>query len=112
MSAGDAEAATDRLKLLESIPVIAHTADALQLARDLSRRLQLPKRAQVDALHVAYASLASLNFLLTWNCTHIANAHLWSMMKEVVELHGLQLPTICTPWELMGEEYHDESKLS
>ena len=88
-SLGDVDAAADRLIVLNAIPLIAQTADVVLPARELATRLMLPKRAHLDAMHISYAALGAMHFLLTWNCTHIANAHLWGIMREVVESHDL-----------------------
>ena len=61
----------------------------------------MPSKAYVDALHVAVAAAHGIDYLLTWNCTHIANATMQRTIRRVCEDAGLQAVTICTPQELM-----------
>jgi hypothetical protein len=64
----------------------------------------LPERAAVDALHIAVAAVHGMDYLLTWNCTHIANAALRDPIESVCRAHGYEPPAICTPEELLSEE--------
>jgi hypothetical protein len=76
-------------------------------ARELARRLLvekiLPSTAAPDAIHVAVASLNRVDFLLTWNCRHLANPHLLGRLREFMARQRLSLPEICTPVELVGD---------
>ncbi|MDA0745622.1 MAG: hypothetical protein O2954_03835 [bacterium] len=63
----------------------------------------LPDGAQDDALHVAVASVHEMDFLLTWNCRHLAYAHLLPRLRTVIEAEGFRFPQVCTPEELIGE---------
>ena len=64
----------------------------------------IPRKAAVDALHIAIATVYGCEFLLTWNCRHIANAEIRRAAALVVRRQGFELPVICTPEELMGED--------
>ena len=64
----------------------------------------LPAKARVDALHVAVATVNGMEYLLTWNCRHLANAVLWRKIEQTCSVAGYEPPTICTPYELMGVE--------
>jgi hypothetical protein len=64
-------------------------------------------KADTDALHIAVASRHSIDFLLTWNCTHIANAEILVKINHIVTESGYFLPTICTPDELFGGEDYE-----
>jgi len=68
----------------------------------LVRRLVLPAKAVEDAFHVAIATLHGMDYLLTWNCRHIANAEIIRRLVELCEELGYELPTLCTPEQLMG----------
>ena len=68
------------------------------------RRAALPVRAGIDALHIAIAAVHGMDILLTWNCTHIANATLYRRIAAVCEEAGHKPPLICTPLNLVGEE--------
>ena len=102
--AGDATAAAERLKFLQDLPLLEQTEEATRLAQALVDRVPLPERAAVDALHVAIAAVHGVDYLLTWNCTHIANATLRDPIESVCRENGYEPPAICTPDELLAEE--------
>jgi hypothetical protein len=102
--AGDATAAAERLKILQDLPLLEQTEEATRLAQALVERVPLPERAAVDALHVAIAAVHGVDYLLTWNCTHIANATLRDPIESVCRENGYEPPAICTPDELLAEE--------
>jgi hypothetical protein len=62
----------------------------------------LPAKAAVDALHIAVAVVMGMDYVLTWNCTHIANAAIRPRIEEACRKLGYEPPVICTPEELMG----------
>lgn len=99
--AGDVDAASDRLDKLAGIAILDVTEEAQDLANDLVLRVPLPPKAEVDALHIAIAAVHSVKYLLTWNCTHIANAALKHRIDAVCRDWGFDPPTICTPQQLM-----------
>lgn len=101
---GDAGAAAQRLSVLQDLVMLEQTDDATKVAALLVREVPLPERAAVDALHIAIASVHGLDYLLTWNCTHIANAALRGRIDTVCRDCGFEPPTICTPEELLEEE--------
>jgi len=102
--AGDATLARRRLELLADIRLLALTEGILKLAENLVAEGPIPSKAVGDAFHIAIATAYACEYLLTWNCRHIANAEIQRMARLVVRRHGFELPTICTPEELMGEE--------
>ena len=75
----------------------------MDLAERLLRSNALPAKAAVDAVHVAVAVVNGMDFLLTWNCAHIANANTRVRMERTCRQAGLVLPVICTPEELREE---------
>lgn len=97
--AGDPTAAVDRLRLLEGFPLVDESAEADRLADLLIARHLLPAKAAADALHVALAAAAGVDYLLTWNCRHIANADLLPAMYETLRDQGFAPPLIVTPEE-------------
>jgi hypothetical protein len=101
-SAGDPSAAADRLSAIKDIPLLAMTADAIALAQELAKALNLPERAKADALHIAVAAVHGISFLLTWNCRHLANAALTDRIERACLQTGLLAPRIVTPELLMG----------
>lgn len=102
--AGDATAAAERLKVLHDLPLLEQTDAATQLAQILVDQVPLPDRAAVDAIHVAIAAVHGMDYLLTWNCTHIANATLREPIESICRANGYEPPTICTPDEMLAEE--------
>jgi predicted nucleic acid-binding protein len=100
---GNPELATRRLAILEGIPLLEVTAAAQKLAVTIVQRGLLPQAAYPDALHIATAAVHQVDYLLTWNCKHIANAEILPRFALICEPFGLTLPYICTPEELLGE---------
>jgi predicted nucleic acid-binding protein len=101
--AGDPQAAADRLTALTGIPLLEQTAEAASLAEALLREVPLPDKAVSDALHIATAAVHGLDYLLTWNCTHIANVTFRPRIEAVCRAAGYEPPLICTPEELSRE---------
>jgi hypothetical protein len=102
-AAGDGEAAAGRLGALMDTTILEVTEDAILLAHQLIAGGGLPSRARIDALHVAMAAVHGMDYLLTWNCRHIANATLRGRIEELCRQGGFEPPTICTPLELPKE---------
>ncbi len=100
--AGDPEAAQRRLAVLERLPLLDVTDAAIALAATLITGQALPAQATQDALHLALACVHGMEYLLTWNCTHLANARLRSRIEQVCREAGYVPPIICTPEELEG----------
>ena len=98
---GDTEAARRRLAALERITVLAATDEAAELAAQFIRAHAMPEKAAVDALHVAIAVVNGMDYVLTWNCTHIANAAIRDKIERTCREAGYEPPIICTPEELM-----------
>lgn len=99
---GDKHAAQKRLNILESIPLLELNENVTSLARVLVKEKALPKKAVEDALHIAIAIIHGMDYLLTWNCNHIANAEKRYAIIGVCHKKGFEPPVICTPEELMG----------
>lgn len=97
---GDPTARAGRLRALRGVPALAVTDEATQLAGELVRRGALPKKATVDAFHIGIAAAHQIEYLLTWNCKHIANATMRGTIDAICRSAGLTPPIICTPEEL------------
>jgi hypothetical protein len=67
------------------------------------KRSSLPAKADVDAVHIAAATIHGMDYLLTWNCKHIANAQIQRKLAEISFDSGYELPILCTPYELLGD---------
>jgi hypothetical protein len=102
--AGDPDAAARRWEVLQHITRLTISEDVENLAALLVVEVPLPDRALTDALHIAVAAVNAMNYLLTWNCTHIANATLRGQIESICRAAGYDPPVICTPQELMGRE--------
>lgn len=102
-AAGDEGAAASRLAALEDAVLLEVTEDAILLAENLVTGGALPPKARVDALHVAMAAVHGMDYLLTWNCKHIANASLRGRIEDLCRAAGFEPPIICTPLELPRE---------
>ena len=101
-SAGDPVAAQERLAFLDGIPILAITAATQKLAQELIRHVGLPVKAAVDAIHIATAALNKIDYLLTWNCKHIANPAFRRKIEDVLDAASLCSPVICTPQEILN----------
>lgn len=102
--AGDPEAAARRATVLSDLPLLDVSPAAVVLARRLVEEARLPLQAAADALHIATAACHGVDYLLTWNAAHIANAERRPRVERTCRAHGYEPPVLCTPDELIGEE--------
>jgi len=91
------------MAILEGVPLLEVTDEAQRLAVTIVQEGLLPETAYPDALHIATATVHQVEYLLTWNCTHIANAEMLPRIALICDRFGLALPYICTPEELLGD---------
>lgn len=98
---GSQEAAQRRLVSLQDIPLLAVTPEVEFIASQILSEQLLPSKADRDALHIGVAVFHEMDFLLTWNIRHIANAQMSKKLRAFVESLGYSLPTICSPEELL-----------
>jgi predicted nucleic acid-binding protein len=101
-AAGNPVVAQRRLEILADITILPQTPSVEVLAEDLIGEGVLPSKAAADAVHLALATVYGCEYLLTWNCRHLANAEIQRAARVIAGRHGFDLPTICTPEELMG----------
>ena len=102
-SAGDAVAAGRRVAALQDVVLLDLTPEATRLAAGLIHGGAVPEKAKVDALHIGVASVHGMDYLVTWNCTHIANATMRGRIEAICRDAGFEPPVICTPLELVKE---------
>jgi predicted nucleic acid-binding protein len=107
ISAGDESEVGKRLELVKSLAVLSSSADAEALAAAIVGAGALPQKAVRDAAHIALATVHGVQYLLTWNCRHLANAQISRRVSRICSENGFIMPTICTPEELF-EETDDE----
>jgi hypothetical protein len=101
-SAGDSEEARKRLAIIADLSALEITESAEALTQAIMTAGILPPHAFPDAAHVAVAAVHGVDYLLTWNCKHLANAQITRRIARVCEKLGHRMPIICTPEELMG----------
>ena len=106
---GDPDAASRRLAMLADIPILDENPDTEPVADELVSRSLIPNAARLDALHVATAALAGVQYLLTLNCRHIANAHVLPGVYQLLDDLGLRGMLIATPIEFLGGTSNAES---
>jgi hypothetical protein len=107
-SAGDPTLAAGRLQALDGIPLLPHDPEIPRIAAEIMAIGVLPPNAQVDALHIATVAHHRVQYLLTWNCRHIANAKILPSIQGVLRDLGIPIPIICTPEELLGDDTKDD----
>ena len=102
LEGGHHPARQECLGLLASLPLLPVTADVADIVEAYVRHRVMPKDPRGDALHLALASFHNCQFLLTWNCAHLANANKQEHIRHVNALLGLSVPILTTPMELIG----------
>jgi PIN domain-containing protein len=105
---GDPQLARERLEVLNEIPLLQLGPEIDAIAAEIMSRAILPPKAQVDALHIATAAHHRIDYLLTWNCTHIANGRLLPRIQAVLVDLSCWIPIICTPEEMVDDDENDE----
>ena len=102
--AGDPIAAVERLAVIDGLDMLESSAEVDALADALISGMAIPASEPRDAFHIAIAAVNGVQYLLTWNFKHIANASLRSRIARICRDAGYEPPIICTPDELMGTE--------
>ncbi len=100
ISAGDAEHAKNRMRHASKLSALEITQSAVDLAQAIQNRGLIPPEEVRDALHISVATVSRIDYLLTWNCKHIANAQIIRQLARYVKTYGYDLPVICTPESL------------
>lgn len=103
-SAGNPTLAAERLQLLAGIPLLPLDAAIADIADEIMSRAILPEKARTDALHIAAVAHHRIQYLVTWNCRHIANARILPRIHNVLNDLLLPVPVICTPEEMVGND--------
>lgn len=105
-SGGDPTAATERLAAIDALELLDITDEVRDLADQLIEAGAVPQSEPRDALHIAIAAVNGVQYLVTWNFKHIANAAMRGRIESVCRDAGLEPPIICTPEELAGDDDH------
>jgi predicted nucleic acid-binding protein len=98
---GDRKRAAERLSFLQELQLLEVATEARFLAARLLRETRIPPKAEIDALHIAVATVGGMDYLVTWNCTHIANGVILPLVYDICRDAGYEPPFVCTPQELM-----------
>jgi len=96
------------LDLLDDIPLLQLGPEIEAVAAEIMSRAILPPKGQVDALHIAIAAHHRIDYLLTWNRTHIANARILPKIQQVLVGLNCWVPIICTPEEMLDDDENDQ----
>ena len=98
----------ERISLLDRASVLPITEEVIEIAQVYITKLVMPRDPQGDALHLALASYHKVDFLLTWNCRHLANANKFHHIRVVNFEIGLSCPVLATPLNfLSGGDNHE-----
>lgn len=108
VSTGDSQAVQQRLNVIDGLSQLQFTDEVSVLARALVDGNAIPTRAVVDAFHIAIAALRGMDYLLTWNMKHLANASRRNTIAAICLSYGYVSPVICTPEELLEDDNHVE----
>ena len=108
-AAGDPTLASERLQALDGIPALPDAPEIREIADEIMSHAILPRKAEVDALHIATVAHHRIDYLLTWNCRHIANARILPRIHKVLAVMNIPIPMICTPEELLGDDTGTEN---
>ena len=101
---GDPDLSAERLELLDGIPLLTAEPGIERIANEMMARAILPPKALFDALHIAMTAYHRVDYLLTWNCRHIANAKILPQIHRVLIDLGVPVPIICTPEEMVEDD--------
>ncbi len=101
ISTGDLEAVKRRLEKVDTFKRLELNVYVEKMAQVYVDRLKIPKKSALDAVHLAAASIHNMDYLVTWNCSHIANGIVIKKLLEVNTSYGVKTPVICTPEELL-----------
>ena len=104
-SKGNLDLAAKRINFLRGISLLKLNESVGSIAKELLSQGIIPQKAADDAIHIAVASVHSIDYLLTWNCRHLANPMIWWRVSEIVTNFGYRPSIICTPEDLIGDEY-------
>ena len=99
----DLQASSNRLAIVDNIPVLVATVNAMALAKALISENAIPASSTEDALHISIAAVQGIDFLLTWNFKHINNANTRDKITQVINNFGFRSPVHCSPEELINE---------
>ena len=98
---GNVKKALQRLELIKGVRLLAITQEVLNLATLFIKKGPLPEKAKDDAFHIATATVHSIDYLLSWNCKHIANPFIQKDLVKIIQSQGWEAPILCTPENML-----------
>ena len=98
---GDPEAAKKRMNSVATFGIPEVSPEVRDLAESYFTAIEMPEKARADAYHLALAVWHGMDYLVTWNCTHIASGKVKLIVQKINAGRGIESPIICTPEELM-----------
>jgi len=102
LQSGDFPNKDQAIELLSSLPLVPLELEIAEIVRVYIEHKVMPNDPVGDALYLALASFHKCDFLLTWNCRHLANANKFGHIRRVNAMLGLYIPLLVTPLELLG----------
>jgi predicted nucleic acid-binding protein len=101
ISKGDEKAANMRLERVSSFPLLEVLPQIRDLAESYFAAIDIPEKARADSYHLALATWHGMDFMVSWNCTHIVSGRVKKIIEEINSTYGIRTPIVCTPEELM-----------
>ena len=96
--------AMQRMDLMKDVRVLEISREASEMAAILISKNIIHENGLSDAIHISVATMHGMDFLVTWNCRHIANPYAQNRLRKVAGDSGFVLPVICTPEEFLNDE--------
>jgi predicted nucleic acid-binding protein len=103
LAGGIPERGALRLALVRDLPLLPIEPAIVEIVRSYIQYRLMPADPGGDAMHLALASYHKCDFLVTWNCRHLANANKFGHIRRVNTMLGLFVPALVTPLELLGD---------
>jgi hypothetical protein len=100
-SKGDQQAAQRRITVIAGFAILEVNEEIRELAERYFAAINISDKAKIDAFHLAVAVWHKMDYLMSWNCKHIASARVRKILTKINEGLGIPTPVICTPEELM-----------
>ncbi len=104
ISRGDKDLSNHRIELVKNMILLSEDEEVTELAEKYYDELKIPAKAKLDVFHIAIATLNEMDYILSWNMSHIVNPRLFKKIKKVNDEFGIKTPLICTPEMLIGDE--------
>jgi predicted nucleic acid-binding protein len=98
---GDEQAAKLRFERVSSFPLLEVLPEVRDLAESYFSAIEIPEKARGDSYHLALATWHGMDFMVSWNCTHIVSGRVKRIVEEINATYGIRTPIVCTPEELM-----------